>query len=154
MLHGLKGERATLSEVIQRLGFGEVPISALSSEVPKFDLDGSRSAIAPWGKLLFDNQRAVALEWMNEAVAIDSSILPSPPLDPFSSREFRMEHRDGQLFVYSIGPNLADEHGAFEPKQWMKGGPEDVGGSTWDLPLRRQQPRPQDEQPPRSESPP
>jgi len=236
MLPGLRGERATMTEVIRRLGTGELPIDALSGDVPKLNLGGSRGVIAPWGKLMFDNHRAVELEWMNEAVAIerkpvstrpplwralqaeidrvhrsrygfitatlplllssgvsawieaqnryecelgttaillaaerhrrrsgkwpgsiaaiDSSILPNPPLDPFSGREFRMEHRDGRLLVFSIGQNLVDEHGAYEPKQTLTGRFDDVGGSAWDLPLRRQQQPPRDDQQSRSESPP
>ena len=55
-----------------------------------------------------------------------------------------MEHRDGQLFIYSIGPNRKDEHGAYDPKRWLKGGPDDVGASTWDVPLRRRGPSPTD----------
>jgi hypothetical protein len=219
LFYGLRGERATLTELIRRLGTGEVPISALSEGRPPWDPSGPRGTIAPWGKLWFDHQRAVALEWMNDAVAIarrpivehpalwdawqanvdrvkqnrlgiytatlplllmsalsssswahsryhcelgataillaaerhrrkvgdwpasiaaiDRSILPSAPVDPFSGRSFRMERRDGQLFIYSIGPNLEDEHGAYDPKKWMKGGPDDAGASAWDVSLRR-----------------
>jgi hypothetical protein len=43
-----------------------------------------------------------------------------------------MEHRDGQLVIYSIGPDLKDERGAYDPKRWMKGGPDDVGSRGWD----------------------
>jgi hypothetical protein len=223
LLYGVRGERATLVELIRRLGAGEVPISALSERGPPFDPSGPRGRIAPWGKLWFDHQRAVALEWANDAVAIgrrpdmerpalwnawqakverikqsrlgiftamlplllmpalssasgahsryrcelgattvllaaerhrrkagdwpssiaaiDPSILSSPPFDPYSGRSFRMKRRDGQLFIYSIGPNLEDEHGAYDPKKWLKGGPDDVGTSAWDVPLRRRPPR-------------
>ena len=219
LLHGMRGERATLIEVIRRVGAGEVPISALSDAQPTFNPRTFRAAIAPWGKLWFDNQRAVGLEWMNQAVAIarrpaveqpalwktwddqiagvkksrfgiytstlplllmpavssagsafgryqaelgatlillaaerhrrktgawprsiaaiDRAILPGPPLDPFSGEDYRTEHRDGRLFIYSIGPNHKDEHGAFEPKKWTTGGPDDVGAIGWDLDRRR-----------------
>ena len=224
LLYGLRGERATLTELIRRLGTGEVPISALREGGPPFDPSGPRGTIAPWGKLWFDHQRAVALEWMNDAVAmarrpvaerpalwdawqanitgvkqsrleiyakalpfllmaalpsssgahyryhcelgatavllaaerhrrkagdwpasiaaIDRSILPSAPVDPFSGRSLRMERRAGQLFIYSIGPNREDEHGAYDPKKWMKDGPDDAGASAWDVPLRRRPARP------------
>jgi hypothetical protein len=220
LVHGLRGERAGLVELIRRLGAGEVPISALSEGGPPFDLTGPGSKIAPWGKLWFDQQRAVALEWMNDAVAIarrpdsehparwnalqanidrvrrsrfgpytamlpillvppvstsssaharhhcelgataillaaerhrrkmgdwpasiaaiDQTIMANAPNDPFSGEPFRMERRDGQLLIYSIGPNLQDEHGAYDPKKWTKGGPDDTGASAWDVPLRRQ----------------
>ncbi len=231
LLHGMKGERATLVELFRRVGSGEVPISALSDGGPPFDPNAPRPAIAPWGKLWFDHQRAVGLEWLNSAVAIarrptperpalwdeweaeiqrvkrrqigiytatlpllmmpavstsssaesrfqcglgataillaaerhrrktgdwpasiaaiDRSLLPDAPLDPFSGQAFRMDRRDGQLFIHSIGPNHRDEHGAYDPKRWTKGGPDDVGVRAWDVPLRRQSPSPGSELRPR-----
>ena len=179
-----------------------------------------RAGMAPWGKLMFDNQLAIALEWLNDAVAIarrpvaqgpslwakwdatvtqtarsrfsfitatlplllvpsfrvagaaDSRVkgelvqLPSywrpsgtgarralgpppyppstarsfrrAPIDVFSGQAFRIEHRDGQLFIYSIGPNRKDEHGAFDRKRYQNGGPDDFGTSGWDISLRGQ----------------
>ena len=223
LLHGLRGERATLTELIRRLGTGEVPISALREGGPKFDPNAPRSTIAPWGKIWFDYQRAIALEWMNEAVAIarrpiperpslwivweakrdharldlltaytatlplllmpalytmssahsryqselgamaillaaerhrrkagdwpasiaaiDRGILPEALIDPYSGQAFRMERRDGQLLIYSIGPNHKDEHGAYDPRQWMRAGfDDDVGAIAWDLAKRRKPP--------------
>jgi hypothetical protein len=219
-LYGMRGERATLTELIRRIGSGELPASALSGQGSQSAAGGARGAIAPWGRLLFDNQRAVALEWMNQAVAIarrppaeqppgwkawedefqrvrhsrtgvytamlpllmipalntscsaqaryqaelgttalllaaerhrrktgawpasaDSmapEILANPPVDPFSGRPFVFERRDGQLIVHSVGPNLKDEHGAYEPKRWFNGGPDDVGATAWDVAFRRQ----------------
>ena len=181
---------------------------------------GFRTTVAPWGKLMHDNQMAVVLEWLNEAVAIaerptaeraelweaweaeihrvrrlwhmpytavlpslmmpaipwgssadsryeaelgamaillaaerhrlktgawpesisaiDPEILPSPPLDPFSEGDYRMEHRDGRLVIYSIGPNQTDERGAYHPKKWTTGGPDDAGAIGWDVNRRRQ----------------
>ncbi len=219
LMTGVKGERATLAEIIRRLGAGEVSVAALSDGGGS-SRDAPPGAVAPWGKLWFDQQLAVALERMTQAVAIarrpvaeqpalwrewqadaervkkkpfavytellpmllspavatassglfryqtdlagnavlvaaerhrrktgkwptavaaiDPTILPSAPVDPFSGESFRMEHRDGQLFVYSIGPNGQDEHGAYEPKRWMEGGPDDAGGRGWDVSLRGQ----------------
>jgi hypothetical protein len=233
LLHGIRGERATVAELIRRLGAGEVSISALSEGAPRFDPGAPRAAIAPWGRLLFDNQRAVALDWMNAAVAIarrpvaerprlweawqaevdrvrlsrlgkftatlpilmtpalsasssshsrcqcelgataillaaerhrrktgdwpasiaaiDPSILPSAPVDPFSGQAFRLERRDGQLFIYSIGPNGTDEHGAYDSRRWTTGGPDDAGAVGWDVSLRRR-PSPPEETPVRSRS--
>jgi hypothetical protein len=220
LVHGLRGERATLTELIRRIGTGEVPISALSDQ--KFDPNAPRAAIAPWASLMFDNQRATALEWMNEAVAIarrppgeraplwaawqaridkvrhsrlglftstlplllvpgisafnsadlryqanlgatamllaaerhrrktgdwpvsidaiTPDMLPSRPLDPHSGQPFRLERRDGQFLIYSVGSDLKDEHGAYDPKHWREGGRDDVGTSGWDVPLRRHVP--------------
>jgi hypothetical protein len=66
LLRGVKGERASMFEMIRRVGAGEIPIGALSGD---WKPDDTRFAIAPWGRLMFDNQRAIALEWMNAAVA-------------------------------------------------------------------------------------
>jgi hypothetical protein len=218
LLHGMRGERAIMTEMIRRVGAGEIPISALSDSRTAFDPGSFRAAIAPWGRLWFDNQRAVALEWSNDAVAIarrplaegtalwdaweariarvkesrfgiytatlpllmtpalrasssafsryqaelgaaatflaaerhrrkagawpesvaaiERDLLPKPPLDPFSGQPFRMEHRDGRLFVYSIGPDRVDEHGEYNVIVWGKGGPDDVGAIGWDMGLR------------------
>jgi hypothetical protein len=76
--------------------------------------------------------------WPASIETIDRGILPSAPVDPFSGKSLRMEHRDGQLLVYSIGPNGRDEHGAYDPNRWLKDGPDDVGAAAWDVPLRRQ----------------
>jgi hypothetical protein len=73
LLQGLQGERAILTEFIRRVGAGEVPISALRNVGPPFDSTATRAAIAAIalsGELWFDLQRAVALEWLNELVAI------------------------------------------------------------------------------------
>ncbi len=37
--------------------------------------------------------------WPASIAAIDREILPAAPIDVFSGQTFRMEHRDGQLFV-------------------------------------------------------
>jgi hypothetical protein len=79
-------------------------------------------------------------DWPASVAAIDRQILPDPPVDPFSGQPFRLERRDGQLLIHSIGPNLKDEHGAYDVRRWMRGGPDDVGVRAWDVRLRRQPP--------------
>lgn len=220
LLYGMKGERATLTELIRRIGAGEVPLAALSDE--KFDRSDVHEDIGPWGALMFENQRAIGLEWMNRAVAIarrppaeaarlwaswqadidkvkatwlglltaslpllmmphvsashsahsryranlgataillaaerhrrktgdwptaidaiTPDLLPTRPVDPYSGQPFRLERRDGQIVIYSVGPNLIDEHGAYEPERWFERGHDDVGTSGWDVRLRRQPP--------------
>jgi hypothetical protein len=223
LLYGMRGERAMLTELIRRVGSGELPISALSDQGAQSAAGDARGEVAPWGRLWFDNQRAAALELMNHAVAIarrppaeqlpewkawaverfklvlqtrtgvhtamlpllrapalapssgyearyqaelgatalllaaerhrrrtgawpasaDSmapEILTNPPVDPFSGRPFLFERLDGRLIIHSVGPNLRDEHGAYEPKRWGKGGPDDVGATGWDVAIRRHSP--------------
>ena len=45
-----------------------MPISALSEDGPPFDPDAPPVPLAPWGRLMFDNQQAVGLEWSNQIV--------------------------------------------------------------------------------------
>ncbi|MFI5457719.1 MAG: hypothetical protein ACHRXM_19940 [Isosphaerales bacterium] len=231
MLHGLRGERAMMDEVIRRLGAGELTLSQMAGSSP-LGPDAPRAGIPSWYKLFFDLQRVAMLKLMNEAVAIetrdaaarpslwkaydrkfrwldrsrwgkyfavltfkifpdvftaswissryqcelgataillaaerhrrktgqwpssiaaiDRSVLPSVPIDPFSGESFRMARRDGQLFIYSIGPNHKDENGTYEQKLWVEGSRDDFGASLWDVSLRRQPPSPEDEPPPRS----
>jgi hypothetical protein len=76
--------------------------------------------------------------WPDAVATIDRAILMSSPADPFSGRAYRLEQRGGRLFVYSIGPNGQDEHGEYNPRAWMREGPDDVGASAWDISLRAQ----------------
>jgi hypothetical protein len=70
LLYGMRGERAMLTELIRRVGSGELPISALLDQDAQSAAGDAQGAVAPWGRLWFDNQRAAALELMNHAVAI------------------------------------------------------------------------------------
>jgi hypothetical protein len=223
LLYGMKGERAIVTEQLRRIRDDELPISALSDSGLRPGLNPSSAGHTPWGRLWYDNQMAVGLEWMNTAISIarrppgelvplwedweskieqvkrsrygmytatlplllmpalsaassahsryqcelgatvialaaervrrktgqwpasingiDPAILSNPPSDPYSGQPFRMEHREGQFRIYSIGPNRRDEHGAFEPKGWPKKGPDDAGSSAWDKALRNQPPK-------------
>jgi len=85
-----------------------------------------------------ERQRRKSGKWPASINAIDPGILPEAPRDPFSGRPFHFAHRDGQLFVYSVGPNGTDEYGKYDPKRWLRGGPDDVGSQAYDLHLRRQ----------------
>jgi hypothetical protein len=87
-----------------------------------------------------DRQRRRTGKWPASIEEIGSSILPEAPLDPFSGQPFHIEHRDGQLFIYSIGPNGIDEHGKYDPRRSPQGEPDDVGARGWDLELRRRRP--------------
>src|SRR5262249_20640539 len=93
------GERAMLVELIRRVGDGEVSISELSESNSKLNPPGTRSTIAPWGKLMFDNQRAVALELTNEAVAIARR--------PIAERAQLWRSWEGALNRLRRGPFLA-----------------------------------------------
>ena len=84
----------------------------------------------------FERHRRKTGSWPETIEAIDPSILPQAPIDSFSGKPFRMDRREGRIVIYSIGPNGVDEHGAVEIKKLNRGGPDDFGGSVWDVPLR------------------
>ena len=65
----LRGELAAYTELIRRVGYGELPITALSG-TNKPGEGIPNPAESPWAKLWFDYQIVVYLEWMNEAIAI------------------------------------------------------------------------------------
>jgi hypothetical protein len=228
LFYGMRGERAAFIEMVRRVRDGEIPLSALSDARTAAAPGGFGTRIAPWGRLMFDHQMAIGLEWLNEAVsiagrpayerpalwqawedeilrvkrlwhtpfistlpvlmmpalsssssagarwesdlgataillaaerhrletgdwpesvaAIDPKILPDPPADPFSGEDYRMQHRDGRLWIYSIGPNRRDEHGVYDPKKATTGIADDVGAIGWDVNLRRQPARGGDEE--------
>lgn len=222
LVQALRGERAVMTELIRRVGAGELPIAALSEGAGALDPTRPQTRVGGWIRLGFEYQRAVALEWSNAAVAIgqrpapeqpalwdalearaqsvrqtwygpytttlpillypaissvgladvrhksalgatligiaaerhrrrsgqwpaaiaaiDPDLLTRPPLDPYSGQAFRMERREGQFLVYSIGPNRKDEQEVSVPRPSVKGDSDDVAFRTWDPALRRQPP--------------
>ena len=83
-----------------------------------------------------ERQRRRTGKWPASIEAIDPGILAKPPVDPFSGQPFQIEHRHGELVIYSIGPNARDQHGEFDAKRWIRGGPDDIGARAWDVILR------------------
>ncbi len=67
---GIRGERAMLDELLRRIRTGELPLEDFRPDTPTALIGTRRGVVFSWGKLSFDNQRALALEWLNEAVAI------------------------------------------------------------------------------------
>jgi hypothetical protein len=214
LLQGMRGERATMSEVIRKFGSGQITLSQITGETS----GGADVVATSLAGFFTGKQRAVGLEWMNDAVAIakrpteeqaalwkawdakiagaargqierltmilprllvpgmsaasqaflryraelgttailiaaerhrrktgnwpasidaiDRSILASAPVDPFTGKAFHLEHRDGQLVIYSVGPNLKDEHGEEDAKRRMSDGPDDIAARAWDVAKR------------------
>jgi hypothetical protein len=56
-------------------------------------------------------------------------------------------HHEGQFIVYSLGPDRQDGQGAYDPKRWLSGGPDDIGQRAWDVGLRHQAPTEDDPAP-------
>jgi hypothetical protein len=88
--------------------------------------------------LAAERHRRKTGSWPTSIATIDPAIIDRLPVDPYSGRSFCMRHRDGQLLIYSIGSNLQDENGAYDPKRWQEKVRDDVGAAGWDVPLRRQ----------------
>jgi hypothetical protein len=86
--------------------------------------------------LAAERHRPQTGRWPESAEKIDPAILPRPPIDPYNGRLIRLLARDGQLFVYCVGPNQRDDKGAYDPKQERTGGPVDIGTNAWDARLR------------------
>ena len=71
LLTALRGERAVLTEKIRRVADGAASAAALRDSLnSKFNPRLLPQARAPWRALWFERQRAVTLDWMNQAVAI------------------------------------------------------------------------------------
>jgi hypothetical protein len=83
-----------------------------------------------------ERQRRKTGNWPRSLESIDRSILPDAPLDPCTGKPFLMKQTDGQLVIYSLGANLKDDAGVYDPKS-MDGG-DDVNAIGWDLDRRRQ----------------
>ncbi len=71
LLTALRGERAVLTEKIRRVRDGAASAAALRDSLnSKFNPRLLPQARAPWRALWFEQQHAVTLDWMNQAVAI------------------------------------------------------------------------------------
>lgn len=115
-----------------------VGLSAGSTAESRYQSDLGATALL----IASERHRRKHGSWPASADAIDPTLISQIPLDPSTGRAFVFEHRDGRLFIHSVGPNLKDEHGEYEPKRLDKGGPDDIGAIGWDKELRRQPPVP------------
>ena len=117
------------------------PMTKVSSAFANYQAELGATAIL----LAAERHRRRTGAWPESVADIGAHLLAKPPRDPYSGEPFRMEHRDGQLVVYSIGANREDEHGAYEPRLGTSGMMDDVGAAGWDVSLRRQTAPAQDE---------
>ena len=78
LMIAMKGERAFLTELIRRVEGGKVGLSSITggANSPSAGERAGNNLFAILSRGVFGGQRAVALEWMNEAVAI--SRRPAP----------------------------------------------------------------------------
>ena len=104
-------------------------VATASTAFSRYQTDLAANAIL----IAAERHRKKTGKWPDSVAAIDRAILPTAPPDPFTGASFRMEHHDGQLFVYSLGPNGRDEHGAYSPRTWMSGVDDDAGAQLWDV---------------------
>ncbi len=75
--------------------------------------------------------------WPMSVGQIHASLGGGSPIDPFDGQPIRIARHDGQIFVYGIGYNHQDDHGAYNPRLELRGGPVDIGTNAWDVSLRR-----------------
>jgi len=104
-------------------------------------LDAERRIRAVLGSLILlvaaERHRQATGEWPATIDDFDPDILFEPPHDPYTGEPYRMTYADGRLRIYSPGPNLRDEGGAYDLKKWTKkAGEDDVGTFAYDPELR------------------
>jgi hypothetical protein len=68
LLQGMKGERAALDDVTRKIAAGEVRFTDHGAE--SANSDHTAAFVWPWDRVLYTNHRALALDFMNEAVSI------------------------------------------------------------------------------------
>ena len=131
ILVGMKGERAMLDELIRRLSAGELDPSRLSGG--GFVIVFKPRGVAPRSceRLVFDHQRAIAIEWMNQAVDIARQPLGQHPLlwrawesglDRAVRTELTYLPASLRLSIYTINADPALLFGATRPI-WCDGPP-------------------------------
>jgi hypothetical protein len=92
--------------------------------------------------------------WPESIAAIDPAILPKPPADPYTGADFRIERRDDEILIYSVGANMRDDHGEFDKQPRYKGAPDDITARGWDVSRRGRAAQDDSDTPEPDESPP
>jgi hypothetical protein len=109
-------------------------ISTASSAIARYQTDLAANAIL----VAAERHRRKNGGWPTSIDVIDRGILTGAPGDPFAGAPFQMTYDEGQLRVYSVGPNGVDEHGSYDTGRFMRGESDDAGALVWDVSLRRQ----------------
>ena len=64
-----------------------------------------------------ERQRQASGRLPGSLASIDPKFLPVPPLDPFDGRPVRVRETADGLVIYTLGPDLQDNSGTFDPNQ-------------------------------------
>ena len=99
--------------------------------------------------LAIERYRRMSGDWPSSLEALVPTQLKQVPLDPYDGKPLRYRLRSGGVVVYSVGPDLKDDDGKFEPigrlgRRWAKPSELeglDIGVRLWDLAHRRQPPK-------------
>ena len=86
--------------------------------------------------LVAERQCRKSGHWPESVAENDREVLPDPPSDPLSGGPYRISRRETSIFVHSIGPDLRDDGGDYDPWTWSEGGPDDIGAGACDVELR------------------
>ena len=134
-------ERKVLAVKNSRLGFLTTTLPLLLMPAVQAAFSAELRIRAELGALTVllaaERHRQATGAWPSSIAGIDPEILPDPPLDPYTGEPYRLEHADGRLRVYSLGPNRRDEHGSYDAKKWGKiPTDDDVGTFAYDPDLR------------------
>jgi hypothetical protein len=87
--------------------------------------------------------------WPDTLTDLVPTLLPQVPLDPFDGAPLRYRRLDDGVVIYSVGPDGTDNGGKLDKNPTKEG--TDLGLRLWDVPQRRQPPKPP-EQTPKAES--
>jgi hypothetical protein len=79
--------------------------------------------------------------WPEALDRLAPELLPAAPLDPFDGAPLRLARLDDGLVVYSVGFDGKDDGGQLAAS-WASNQAGDLGFRLWDVPHRRQPPRP------------
>ncbi len=91
--------------------------------------------------LAAERYRVAHGDWPRTVAEFVPAYLPAVPLDPFDGEPLRYRRTDAGVVIYSVGEDGRDDGGDANPPpdSWV---PRDVVFALWDLPRRRQPPKP------------
>jgi hypothetical protein len=78
--------------------------------------------------------------WPDALTDLVPAYLPKVPLDPFDGTLLRYHRFDDGVVIYSVGPDGQDNGGKLDKNPTKEG--TDQGVRLWDVPKRRQPPKP------------
>ena len=92
--------------------------------------------------LAAERYRLAQGHWPAAIADLVPKYLPAVPLDPYDGAPLRLRLLKDGLVIYSVGDNRQDDGGQIRVEPGKTGPPLDWGYRLWDVPRRRQPPKP------------